>query len=568
MTQYDKLTVVEIRAEFKARGIPATGLTRKQQLIDRLFEVDAEKKAATSAEDTVATAGQDISAQDNVEDAEEAIEQAHAPLVPSEEEHNVQPVVNNEIVPDEAGNGHKETQAANISAPSAEDAGQPQEYAGHIGTDAPTTATDVAQTIEESNQQLGEPIEISSSEPSKVELGDNRKRKRRGLTPEMQAEEVVQKRRRPSESVDEFVPRSLGDGSSRSNAQGAEIKMHVQAEETDIKSTVAESQGEEDQPRMGDEASDLPSATKEPHSGSPKDVLPTDGPSPPMPALGGTNDDSSNERYVTPSLHPATAALYIRNLKRPLQPQALESHLETLARHPAHTSDTAPIIAFHLDTLRTHALIIFTSVAAAARVRAALHQSIWPSEPTREPLWVDFVPEESVEDWIDLERKSGDGGRGAGAKRWEVVYEDGWARFQEVSGSIQPPSGPRASFVRQSAPPPKIPTPEVQHVAEAAKPAPFLALDNLFKSTVAKPKLYFLPVAADLADKRLDEFDSRTTRRGEIPPGGSGYRDSRRYTFEDGGLVDGGPEFGLRVERGGPGGRGGRGGRGGGRRGR
>ena len=117
-------------------------------------------------------------------------------------------------------------------------------------------------------------------------------------------------------------------------------------------------------------------------------------------------------------------------------------------------------------------------------------------------------------------------------------------------------------------PPPRIPTPEVQHVAEAAKPAPFLALDTLFKSTIAKPKLYFLPVAADLADKRLDELDSLTTRRGEIPPGGSGYRDSRRYTFEDGALVDGGPEFGLRAERGGPRARGGRGGRGGGWRGR
>jgi hypothetical protein len=30
----------------------------------------------------------------------------------------------------------------------------------------------------------------------------------------------------------------------------------------------------------------------------------------------------------------------------------------------------------------------------------------------------------------------------------------------------------------------------------------FKALDDLFKSTVAKPKLYFLPVAKNIADKR------------------------------------------------------------------
>ena len=38
MSEYEKETVVELRQELKQREIPSTGLTRKQQIIEKLEE--------------------------------------------------------------------------------------------------------------------------------------------------------------------------------------------------------------------------------------------------------------------------------------------------------------------------------------------------------------------------------------------------------------------------------------------------------------------------------------------------------------------------------------------------
>lgn len=43
MSEYEKETVVELRQELKQREIPSTGLTRKQQIIEKLEENDAER---------------------------------------------------------------------------------------------------------------------------------------------------------------------------------------------------------------------------------------------------------------------------------------------------------------------------------------------------------------------------------------------------------------------------------------------------------------------------------------------------------------------------------------------
>ncbi|KAL8926174.1 MAG: hypothetical protein Q9208_003077 [Pyrenodesmia sp. 3 TL-2023] len=286
------------------------------------------------------------------------------------------------------------------------------------------------------------------------------------------------------------------------------------------------------------------------------------------------------DRTVTPALHPATTALYIRNILRPLHVENLRDHLLSLATPSSISPDPTIIETFHLDSIRTHCLVRFSSVAAASRVRTGLHDRIWPDEKNRKPLWVDFVAEEKLEKWIEVENEGEKGGRGAGGrKRWEVVYEDEEAGvkayLQEVGsstggprGSAQAPlprpttdigagvqgapSGPRIRDSRQDRPRQQPPPPSMD------KARGFQALDDLFRSTAAKPKLYYLPVPRRTADRRLDML-------AEGRGGGRGGDEMRRYTFEEGLLVDRGPEFGMRG-RGGGGYRG-RGGRGGGYRG-
>lgn len=51
MTDYSKLKVAELKDLLKERGIPPTGLTRKQQLIDALEEDDNETGAGSDGDD-------------------------------------------------------------------------------------------------------------------------------------------------------------------------------------------------------------------------------------------------------------------------------------------------------------------------------------------------------------------------------------------------------------------------------------------------------------------------------------------------------------------------------------
>jgi hypothetical protein len=318
------------------------------------------------------------------------------------------------------------------------------------------------------------------------------------------------------------------------------------------------------------------------------------------------------ENSGPPSMHPSTRAIYIRDLVRPLQPQQLRDHLVDIAASPP--SDSI-IKTFHLDTLRTHAFVVFDTLKAASTARTALHGRIWPDEPSRKALWVDFVPEAKVSDWIDEESSSG--GR-RDAKKWEIIYDTDEDRrviatHQEVTslppapgiprqssfstaaptqpsapgqgqGMPNAPLGPRAdrpstSSHRPSGPPPALQSPETQTQTQSQpKPrapsnATFDVLDQRFNHTACKPKLYWLPVDKDLADKRLEELDVRTSRTWE---GGRAMRDAtaiegqlRRYTFEDGDrVVDNGADIpSFRSEGGRPPGAG-RGRGGGGFRGR
>ncbi|EAS30590.3 SAP domain-containing protein [Coccidioides immitis RS] len=259
------------------------------------------------------------------------------------------------------------------------------------------------------------------------------------------------------------------------------------------------------------------------------------------------------ERVVAPALHPATTSLYIRDFMRPLQPANLKRHLAALATPPDSTPNPDIILDFFLDSIKTHCFVTFANVAAASRVRTALHATIWPEERTRKPLWVDFVPEEKVKEWIEIEQA---GNNRRDAHRWEVIYEDredgtiavlqeavsNTARNRNQSFNLgrEPPTGPRAErpFGRgslQAGPPSNLPA------------SGFKALDDRFLSTSAKPKLYYLPVSREASDKRLDKFDDLARAGPTRRPGGD---EMRRFTFEDDDFfVDQGPEYGSRRGR-------------------
>lgn len=269
------------------------------------------------------------------------------------------------------------------------------------------------------------------------------------------------------------------------------------------------------------------------------------------------------------SQHPVSKALYIRDLVRPIQPGMLRDHLVSLAKSCSTSAEEPFVKAFHLDKLRSHAFVLFTSVTAAATARVALHGKIWPDEPMRRPLFVDYVPDDKVEDWIDAELNKADN------TRWEVVYSntgldtDGpvIATHQEVAqaaagmrrpsstsgppraavgageGMPNAPSGPRQRDVetQQS---PAMPAPE-----SPAQSKQFDTLDQMFQHTQTKPKIYFKPAHKDLVDRRLAEIERETSRdwnEADADPSAYAEGELRRYTFEDGDkLVDGGADFGL-----------------------
>ncbi|KAM3416474.1 hypothetical protein BST61_g8068 [Cercospora zeina] len=282
------------------------------------------------------------------------------------------------------------------------------------------------------------------------------------------------------------------------------------------------------------------------------------------------HDEAMEDADASPARHEATRALYIRELVRPLQPNALREHLREIASPPGATSASAAEIMelFHLDKLRTHALVVFDSISAASRARSALHEHIWPNEPSmRKPLWVDFVPEAKVQDWIDMETERPD-------TKWEVVYESldtdspvtaslqeaGAGRRESFNGSTRPTmSG------SQDAPP----SPQQEAPAQSKS---FDTLDSRYKFTQCKPKIYYQPVARELSESRQQTLTQGTSGNWEdrmSDPSLYGEGELRRYTFEDGDkLVDGGADFGLFGRKSTRGGRGGgeyRGGRGRGR---
>jgi uncharacterized membrane protein YgcG len=445
--------------------------------------------------------------------------------------------------------------------------------------------------------------EISRLNTEELEA-DTRKRKRRSGSPELATQDIKAKKPRPSQDAapevhlkeDEDVvmeqrqpevepeAETMNTGDKTTNSNGhAESREKEASTKSRSKSPAPDldtSRAVETRPAVTDKKEKAP-------RGGYKALF--------EPAAAITPVDLvEDDRPKAPALHSATSAIYIRNFMRPLKPEPLRAHLISLATPPAADSDPTILKTLFLDAMKTHALVLFDNTKAASRVRASLHGSIWPAEGNRKELWVDFVPSETVEEWIQTEEDALAAEKAAraarapiAAKRFEVVYpesEEGVrAVFQEVGASLgsigggagsaplNAPRGPKSNLEQRK----DLPLTRSLEVAPTTDASvkkdlglSFQTLDSLFESTVAKPKLYFLPVSDERSDVRLDELDKETSRdwrpEDRVRGRGRGRLDEKvKISFdEEDRLVETGPDHGPWAEDTG-GARGGRGGRGG-----
>lgn len=596
MSDYSSLKVADLKAECKKRGVPQTGLRLKQQFIDKLIELDSQTNQVTTEE--ALPAEEPTESQPSVPDAvsqeksqpeqpeNEELEQPNEKPI-SQPEETTAPVSVSDRVEDGQIQADESTQgeavsATDVKSQKVEDVAKPAEK---VQT-ATMTPEDQTPTVAPSQPQVDDAAQgaknvdpvntqeksISAAQTSEVGTGlstplpveealeDTRKRKRRSQSPAPTLEEIANRKARAKETT----PRVL--------LKDDQVSVSRDERPSNLKS--------EDQKAAEDHTDKQPIETQ------------TDLHKPPtkqdarfrnlFPPAGASSDPASPPRDITmqdvdttPALHAATSALYIDGLMRPLQPAALRKHLASLAS-TLETTDSDAIVDFYLDSIKTHCFVSFTSLAAASRVRSAVHGTVWPNERNRKNLRADFIPDEKIKEWIETEEKTRD--RAGPAARWEVRYEtsdDGTtATLAEVGSAPSgrresgfnrtPPLGPRRDIEQFDRRPSNVPP---AGPAGAAAPGPpsrpgqgFKPLDELFESTTTKPKLYYLPVPRPVADKRLDQFDE-LIQKGTFPRRGGD--EMRRITFEDDDkFVDIGPE------RFGPGPRSGAGPRGRGRGGR
>lgn len=626
MSSYSDLKVTELREELKKRGIPTTGLTRKQQIIDRLVDEDNEKgQSEENVEDAPASPSAVADAPIDQMQVDQVAPQDTTDDVTEEQDASIEQA-KSEAIADAALQGVPVQLVDAASVQAQDEPDQPVEVAAAQPVEEqqvqeePATIQSEQQQIQEesapaqSQQQDARPdVAIATpTQPSDEQFAttsldqaadgnlDSRKRKRRSLTPSISEESVNKKLKQVEEAhgaipqlqddVDLTAAPPVSDVAPREDTElempdvpidkpdATVLPMSTSDDVMDLSKpdaieptteTITESAPQDDSEL-------LPSKTaRSPNQRRFKDIIN------PSAAQDSANLPASrNDKVeIAPALHPATRALYVRELIRPINKAALKEHLEQLATPPGQSASGHAVEECYVDSLKTHAFVMFDSITAASRARASLHTRTWPSEAQRKPLWVDFIPEERMSAWIDQERAGGSGSRASTAKRWEVAYEDlddrvnvtlveasaagGQQRPSFAQGMPGAPSGPRgsmsgpqrSSFSQSERRRPSQPVPPVRPTAKAVEEASasFLELDKLFRFTTAKPKLYWQPVSDGLADKRLDELDRETSRdwnpredakiNGDTM--GRGLDQLKRYTFEDGDmLVDGGPEYG------------------------
>jgi hypothetical protein len=584
MTDWNKLKVIDLKAELKKRGLSQAGL--KPALVARLAAAeneDGSESEATIQDDANKLDTKSATSPDTV-----------SPTVPISEVSADLP----RATPLQPTTEVSEPPAAPRS---------PLQGSSIENTQSETLPSQTANTVESSQppeQNDKHASALPSVEPQEA-IDDGQKRKRRSKSPPPSTADSARKRFRTNEDGEQMD----GVVTSQEDADWVEKHNAVDAEEVNAAAREVPSDGVEPGPTIVDDSKEeikiddvqmsgvgepsphekmavdeapkregasfddeSPSKTRDSRF---KNLFSGDSQGTAM-AVSKSHDsvyeEGEPDRVIDPAIHPATSAIYIRDLMRPLNQAQLKSHLATLAAPPGQEPDLDVVVNFYLDAIRTHAFVSFTNTSAASRVRSALHDRIWPDEKTRKPLWVDFIPVEKLDEWIEQEQEK-PGGR-AMAKKWEVYYDVDEDR--RVTATLQESSNlrPTQQIRRPSVPVPPVQALQAPRRIENAPSAPRSfnirgqglptntdRLDELFKSTTAKPMLYYQPVSKAVANKRLDNIDAAMSK--DAAAGKRMAGPINRYTFEDGDkLVDRGPEIfpGIRPP---PGQRTGGGGRGG-----
>lgn len=558
-TDWSKHTVEELRAELKKRGLPRAG--RKAELVERINSFDEQNSPA----DATDAAGE----------AQPSTTPDQAEPVDSETKSNNPSPKESDLTPNEATAAVVEpavTTAVDVVPTSLDPEGSHTSAQVEVVAQITTNPLSDPDTSEAAAEPTVDMSAASKSEATGGEslpavgeiLQDIQSRKRRSRTPSID-ENALRKRARQGDSDVASVDTQMVSGMEASDEPNQAALQHETTPNDQQDVTHGQDNGEAVSPNH---QHNVDTQTKAPAD---QDVEMQDAhdragtPGMDGQAVAEAADDyntgrdtayaatdadqASYERPVSPAMHPATSAIYIKNLMRPLKEDVLEQYLIELATPPSQQPNRDVIVDVFLDNIKTHAFAQFDTISAASRVRSALHDQVWPDERERKPLWVDFIPTEKVRDWIDQEKAAGQG-RGNFA-RFEVIYEtdnDGkiTATLEELGPEAArqtarpPPTGPASSIPTgprnlgvEGAP--LGPRGSGGRMGPAYRPqAPGPRLEGVlegWKRTRTLPDLLYRPAHEELAARRLDNMHSYYTR--------DKYRDMgkedeiNRYTFEN-----------------------------------
>jgi hypothetical protein len=565
-TDWNKLTVAELRVELRKRSLVQTG--KKADLVERLSSYSE----TGDAED--ATAPADEAQPSEPQPTESPAEpESNAPTSQSTDQQLQEPAPT-QIEP--AVEEPEPSIATELDvAPVATEPDVPAqvEVTATIVSDPPTDTVPPQPQTESKIDMLLDKDEVDNEKIIPIvgeAIQDIQSRKRRSRTPSID-ESVVRKRARQGDSDFAAADTEMTSGVESGNFDQPEAAgQGVDQEEAERVSdqNVMEEDKEETKPSIDLEHRSPPQANDtKPQYPADDDTAMEDAQE--RAGIPGTDgqagveaadyydagretaydtaeaDRGADERPVVPAMHPATSALYIKNLMRPLRDAVLEDYLVDLATPPAQQPNPDVIVEFYLDNIKSHAFVQFNSVSAASRVRSSLHDQVWPDERNRKALWVDFIPTEKVRDWIDQEQAAGQG-RG-NFNRFEVIYEPDHegnmsARLEELGPeaarqSARPPptgpaatgipTGPRGSGIEGA---PLGPRGSGGRMGPPYRPQGVTQLEEGWKQTRAYPQLLYRPASEELALRRIDNMRSYYTA--------DKYRDMgkedeiNRYTFE------------------------------------